>query len=126
MIFTFVPVIWMVLTAFKSSAEMYQSAAFLPKDMSLSTLIGRVTEAWVKLDLGRSIIQTLILTVGHVFFGIVFPGIAGYILSKHKVAGTKLVFSSLLNQVICLFAYLLVCIFIFSSHFVLIFCLNSF
>ncbi len=92
MIFTFVPVIWMVLTAFKSSAEMYQSAAFFPKDMSLNTLIGRVTEAWVKLDLGRSIIQTLILTVGHVFFGIVFPGIAGYILSKHKVAGTKLVF----------------------------------
>jgi len=92
MIFTFVPVIWMVLTAFKSSSEMYASAAFLPKDLSFNHIVNRISEAWFKLDLGRSIIQTLILTAGHVFFGIVFPGIAGYILSKHKVAGTKLVF----------------------------------
>ena len=72
MIFTFVPVIWMILIAFKTSAEMYSSAAFFPQDLSINNIVTRISEAWTRLDLGRSIIQTLILTVGHVFFGIVF------------------------------------------------------
>ncbi len=90
---TVIPVIWMVLTAFKSTPEIYSSTSFFPQDMSLSTAWGRISEAWIKLDLVRSIINTIIVSLGNVIAGVLFPGLAGYILSKKKVAGTKVVFT---------------------------------
>ncbi len=89
---TFFPAIWMVLTAFKSTQEIYSSAAFFPSDFSFSYAIDRIVESWNCLRLGRSMINTVIVSIGNVIAQIFICGLAGYVLSKLKVKGTKLVF----------------------------------
>lgn len=90
---TLIPTLWMVCTAFKSTQEIYSSAAFLPKDFSLQSASEQIKNAWITLELGRSIINTLIVSVGNLFFKIIVCGLAGYVLSKFKVKGTGVVFT---------------------------------
>ena len=89
---TFLPAIWMVLTAFKSTQEIYSSISFLPKDFSFHNALERITEAWKCLELGRSMINTLIVSIGNVVAEIFVSGLAGYVLSKLRVKGTRVVF----------------------------------
>lgn len=90
---TFVPALWMVLTAFKSSQEIYSSASFLPQNFTFGGAIDHITKSWNLLALGRSMLNTLIVSLGTVLVKIFVCGMAGYILSKRKVAGTKLIFA---------------------------------
>lgn len=89
---TFFPALWMVLTAFKSSQEIYSSPNLLPENFSFSGAIAHISETWNTLKLGRSMINTLIVSVGNVIANIFVCGLAGFVLSKKKVKGTKLVF----------------------------------
>ncbi|MCR4718663.1 MAG: carbohydrate ABC transporter permease [Firmicutes bacterium] len=89
---TFFPAIWMVLTAFKSTQEIYSSTAFFPKEFSFVIAIKRITTAWKSLELGRSMVNTIIVSIGNVIAQIFICGLAGYVLSKLRVKGTKLVF----------------------------------
>ncbi len=89
---TFFPAIWMLLTAFKSTQEIYSSVAFLPKEFSFSIAANRISTAWKSLELGRSMVNTIIVSLGNVVVQIFICGLAGYVLSKLRVKGTKLVF----------------------------------
>ena len=89
---TFLPAIWMVLTAFKSTQEIYSSISFFPKGFSLSYAAKRIQESWECLELGRSMINTLIVSIGNVIAQIFICGLAGYVLSKLRVKGTRIVF----------------------------------
>lgn len=89
---TLIPAVWMVLTAFKSTQEIYSSAAFLPKEFSLGYVVDRIKDAWTTLDLGRSMLNTVVVCIGSVIFKITVCGLAGYVLSKFKVKGTGVVF----------------------------------
>lgn len=89
---TLIPAIWMVLTAFKSTQEIYSSTAFFPKDFSLSVAWNRISEAWVALGLGRSMINTVVVGIGKIVAEIFICGMAGFVLSKLRVKGTRLVF----------------------------------
>jgi len=91
-IITLFPVAWMVLTAFKTSQEMYSSVSLLPKDFTFSGAVDHIVKTWNTLKLGRSMVNTLIVSLGNVIANIFVCGLAGYVLSKFKVAGTKLVF----------------------------------
>ncbi|MBE7060478.1 MAG: carbohydrate ABC transporter permease [Ruminococcaceae bacterium] len=92
-IITLFPVLWMVLTAFKSSQEMYSSVSLIPENFSFSGASEHIADSWDKLKLGRSMINTLIVSIGNVIVNIFVCGLAGYVLSKFKVRGTKLVFT---------------------------------
>ena len=87
------PAIWTLLTAFKESQEMYSSFSMFPKDMSPGNLWHRVSDSWKQLQLGKSFINTIILSIGDLAFTIVVCGFAGYVLSKLKPKGTKIVFA---------------------------------
>ncbi len=89
---TFFPAIWMFLTAFKSTQEIYSSTAFIPKDFSLPYAYERIAEAWKCLELGRSMVNTLIVSAGNVVAQIFVCGLAGYVLSKLRVKGTRIIF----------------------------------
>lgn len=89
---TLFPVLWMVLTAFKSSQEIYSTSNLFPENFTFSSAIAHITDSWNKLKLGRSMINTLIVSFGNVIANIFVCGLAGYVLSKLKVRGTKLVF----------------------------------
>lgn len=87
------PAIWTVLTAFKDTKEIYESFSFLPKNFTLAKASQRISESWQQLQLGTSIINTVVLSLGQLVFKLVVCGFGGYVLSKLKPKGSKLIFT---------------------------------
>ena len=87
------PAIWTVLTAFKDTKEIYESFSFLPKNFTLAKASQRISESWQQLQLGTSIINTVVLSLGQLVFKLVVCGFGGYVLSKLKPKGSKLIFA---------------------------------
>ena len=54
-----VPAIWTIFTAFKDTQDIYNSISFFPRDLSWNRIVGRISESWAQLQLGRSIINSL-------------------------------------------------------------------
>ena len=88
-----VPTIWTILTAFKDTQEIYEAFSFFPKDMCWEKMVSRVSESWKNLQLGDSFINTIVLSLGNLAVRIVVCGFGGYVLSKLKPTGTKLIFT---------------------------------
>ena len=88
-----VPAIWTILTSFKETQEIYAAFSFFPQDMSISRMATRITESWNSLQLGDSFINTIVLSIGSLVFRIVVCGFGGYVLSKLKPKGSKLLFT---------------------------------
>ena len=81
------PVVWIMLSGFKDVKEMYAvPATFLPKKIELSKL-GRV---WTELKFYKYYGNTFLMAIGAVVSNIVISGLAGYVLSRLKPKGTKL------------------------------------
>lgn len=86
----FIPVIWILLSGFKTVDEMYQiPASFFPKEFHISKL-GRV---WSEMKFYRYYLSTFIMAGGAIVFDIVVSGLAGYVISRLKPLGTKVVFA---------------------------------
>lgn len=84
-----VPALWILSAGFKGSQEIYQiPATFFPEKFSLS----RISEAWIDLDLGTNIVSTFILAFLEVVAMLVVCGFGGYVISKLKPKGIKLIF----------------------------------
>lgn len=80
------------MTAFKDTQEIYSSFTFFPREMSWNKIVSRLIESWNALQLGTSIINTIILSLGNLVVRIVVCGFGGYVLSKLKPKGTKIIF----------------------------------
>ncbi|MBE7011896.1 MAG: carbohydrate ABC transporter permease [Ruminococcaceae bacterium] len=87
-----IPAIWAVSSAFKKSTEIIADPSFFPKEISWEIAKTRVVDAWVKLDLAPTIVNTLIRSVGELISRLVVCGFGGYVLSKLKPTGSKLLF----------------------------------
>lgn len=81
------PVLWVLLSGFKDVKEMYAvPATLLPKKIELSKL-GKV---WNELKFYKYYGNTFIMAIGSVITKIVVSGLAGYVLSRLKPKGTKI------------------------------------
>lgn len=91
-----VPCIWMIFSGFKTAAEMNatENVTFFPKTIELAK-IGR---AWEMLNYQKYYINTFLLAAGCVVADVVASGLAGYVLSRLKPKGYKLI----LGLVFCL------------------------
>ena len=87
------PTIWVILTAFKDTQEIYQGMSFFPKNLTLEIAKTRIVDAWDALSLQTVFINTLVLSIGNVAFSLLICGIGGYVISKLKPSGTKLIFT---------------------------------
>lgn len=92
-VITVLPAVWTVLTAFKDTQEIYSGFSFFPKHLTFAKAIERVKESMAFLQLGDSFINTIVLSIGNWVFSIVVCGFGGYVLSKLKPVGTKLIFT---------------------------------
>lgn len=92
-IVSIVPAVWTILTSFKDTQEIYAAFSFFPKDLSFGKVIKRITESWEYLQLGDSFVNTIVLSIGSLVSKIVVCGFGGYVLSKLKPRGTKLIFT---------------------------------
>lgn len=84
-----VPTIWIFLTGFKGSQEIYEiPAKFFPRELDFS----RVSEAWKEIDISGNIISTFLLAFGEVAGMLLVCGFGGYVMSKLKPKGIKAIF----------------------------------
>lgn len=82
-----VPIIWLALTSFKSVNEIYAAqVTFFPKSISLD----KVARVWSKMNFIKYYGNSLILCIGDIVFDIVINGLAGYVLSRLRPKGSKL------------------------------------
>ena len=88
-----IPAIWTILTSFKDTQEIYAAFSFFPQDMSLGKMSSRLSESWSALQLGDSFINTIIMSMGSLAVHVVVCGFGGYVISKLKPTGTKLIFT---------------------------------
>lgn len=88
-----IPAVWTIMTSFKDTQEIYSSFGFFPQNMSWSKAITRISESWEYLDLADSFLNTIVLSLGNLVVRIVVCGFGGYVLSKLKPTGSKLLFT---------------------------------
>lgn len=91
-VITIVPSVWVLMTAFKDTQEIYSGFTFFPNDMSFNRFVTRIAESWTQLKLGETVLNTLLKSFGDWLFTLLFCGLAGFSLSKLKPKGHKIVF----------------------------------
>ena len=87
-----VPTLWVVLTGFKSVQEIYGEFSFLPKNISWNSAKERVTEALTVMKYTRTLFNTLIVAGGSIVATLLSCGLGGYVISRLKPRGAKLMF----------------------------------
>lgn len=85
-----IPAVWTILTAFKDTQEIYTQFSFFPKELSFHRIISRISESWIALELGDSIVNTIIMSIGELGMTLVVCGFGGYVLSKMKPQGLQI------------------------------------
>ena len=84
-----VPIIWLILSAFKDTQEFLQvPPSLFPKKISADKLL----LVWKQADLSNAYKATLTMVAGNLFFLILCNGLAGYVLSRLKPKGSILIF----------------------------------
>ena len=88
-----VPAVWLFISSFKSTAELYQVPYVLwPSEFDL----GKLVEVWKYLDFTKYFVNSLIVVVGAVVCSVVFNGILAYAISILKPRGHKIVFAAVM------------------------------
>lgn len=84
-----IPALWGFMSGFKGSQEIYQiPSSFFPKEFRPS----RIVEAWNDLSLGSNMLSTFLLAFCEVAGMLIVCGFGGYVISKLKPKGIKVIF----------------------------------
>ncbi len=82
------PLIWVFLSGFKGIEEMYR----IPPTLFPQSLdFGNVFKIWKNIDALRYFKNSVILILGSLAFDIIVNGLAGYVLSRLKPSGSKII-----------------------------------
>lgn len=80
------PILWMALSSFKETSELYSIPPTLfPEKIQL----GKIVEVWQKVRFGKYLINTLIIITGCLVIDIMLSGLTGYVITKVKPTGYK-------------------------------------
>ena len=86
------PVVWIFLTGFKDANEIYDlSSGFFPKRIDL----GKIATVWNAMKFYKYYLNTFVMAGGDIVFTIIVGGVAGYVLSKVKPLGHRIIFTTL-------------------------------
>lgn len=86
------PALWVVCTGFKSVQEIYGEFSFFPETISWDIVKERVTEALEIMKYTRTLLNTLIVAGGSIVATLLSCGLGGYVISRLKPRGAKLMF----------------------------------
>ena len=82
------PTIWVGLSGFKDVSEMYSiPPTIIPKSFD----IGRIATVWEKISIGKYFKNSVFLIIGCWTFDIALNGLAGYVLSRLKPLGSRII-----------------------------------
>jgi len=83
------PLVWLILSGFKDIREFVLEPTILPRSFDLDSYI----TTWNNLRFVRFYRNSLISVTGSVISAVFFNGLLGYVLSKVKPAGSKIVYA---------------------------------
>ncbi|SEE95355.1 carbohydrate ABC transporter permease [Ruania alba] len=83
-----VPLLWTVLNAFKSDAEILTSAWSLPGSFSIDSFV----RAWTTANIGRYFLNTAIVVPLGVFLTLAGGSMVAYVVSRYPFRGSRLVY----------------------------------
>ena len=81
------PIIWVILSSFKSSQELYQIP---PTLWPTEFMFENIANAWKKSQIGTGFLNSLCIVGGCLASDIIINGIFGYVLSRIKPTGSKI------------------------------------
>ena len=87
-----VPSFWAFMTGFKETKEIYTSRSFFPESFSLVIAKERILSAMQAMQFWKMSLNTLVVSLGDVFFSIVISGMGGYVISRLKRKGSAFIF----------------------------------
>lgn len=87
------PILWIILSSFKSTEEFFAlPPTLIPKKMHFSKLV----DVWKEIDVFRMYVNSLIMASGDLLFSLISNGLCGYVISRLKPKGSKLLFAVIL------------------------------
>ncbi len=88
-----VPSLWILLSGFKDVKEIYKIPPNLfPNKIDLSKL----AMVWSKYKISSGYLSTIIISIGDLVCAIIFPALGGFVLSRLRPRGSKLILTLLL------------------------------
>ena len=82
------PLVWLILSGFKDIREFVREPTIFPREFNLENYLG----TWNDLRFIRFYRNSLMSVLGSVVCAVFFNGLLGYVLSKIKPAGSKIVY----------------------------------
>ena len=117
------PMVWVIVSAFKSDAEIFMSPWMPPAELLWDNFV----RAWSKANIGLYLLNTMTVNLPAIFFTLLFSAMAAYVLSRFDFPGTRFVFYAFLGGMLFPIFLALVPLFfllnslhILNSHFGLI------
>lgn len=86
------PSLWVLCSGFKESKEIYSGMSFLPEHISWEIIVTKVAQAARFMNFGKTSLNTLLMSIGSVVAAISVSGLGGYVISRLKPRGSRLVF----------------------------------
>jgi N-acetylglucosamine transport system permease protein len=94
------PMLWSIMTSFKSDQEIFFSPWALPKVLMFENF----ARAWVKARMGAYLINTLIIIIPALFFTLLLSSMASYVLARFEFRGrTFITYLFLLGMIFPIF-----------------------
>lgn len=111
------PFIWLILVSLKPADEIFSpDVRFLPTRIEWTNYV----RAFVEVNLGRFLLNGLIVVVGILFFQILFAVPCAYALSQRRFAGRQLIFAMILGALLVPFHVAAIPIFLGLAEFRLV------
>ena len=77
------PMLWSVMTSFKTDQEIFFSPWALPKLLIFDNFV----RAWTKARMGEYLVNTLLIIIPALFFTLLFSSMAAYVLARFQFRG---------------------------------------
>jgi N-acetylglucosamine transport system permease protein len=117
------PMVWVIVSAFKSDAEIFMSPWMPPAELMWDNFV----RAWSKANIGLYLLNTMTVNLPAIFFTLLFSAMAAYVLSRFDFPGNRIIFYAFLGGMLFPIFLALVPLFfllnslhILNSHFGLI------
>jgi N-acetylglucosamine transport system permease protein len=87
------PMIWVIVSAFKTDAEIFFSPWLPPAEFLFENFV----RAWSKANIGLYLLNTLTVNLPAIFFTLLFSAMAAYVLARFDFPGNRLIFFAFLG-----------------------------
>jgi len=91
LIYTFIvvfPMVWIILSSFKTNQELYNTPWSLPLDWRWSNY----AKAWIEANIGRCFLNSIVVTFFSLIFTLLFGAMAAYVLARFNFKGNNAIF----------------------------------